>query len=43
MTKKNISPWGYFEMDEATGLPLLPEGHTTGESDLRTRAALTLG
>lgn len=27
MTKKNISPWGYFEMDEATGLPLLPEGH----------------
>lgn len=27
MTKQYIDPWGYFEMDEATGLPLLPEGH----------------
>lgn len=27
MTKQYIDPWGYVEMDEATGLPLLPEGH----------------
>lgn len=27
MTKQYIDPWGYFEMDDATGLPLLPEGH----------------
>lgn len=29
MTNKReyIRPWGEFEMDEATGLPAVPEGH----------------
>ena len=25
--REYIRPWGEFEMDEATGLPALPEGH----------------
>ena len=26
-TREYIRPWGEFEMDEATGLPALPEGY----------------
>lgn len=26
MTKQNIHPWGEFEIDDSTGLPVVPEG-----------------
>lgn len=26
MTERYIDPWGYFEMDDATGLPATPDG-----------------
>lgn len=37
MTERYIDPWGYFEMDDDTGLPATPEGMFFRVRRLRTQ------